>query len=139
MTDAATRLTQVQALYAASGRGNWAAAEEFLTDDFFAIEAPGLPFGGRYEGKGGLQALYGKVMSMIDATGFDFIDMTASGDHVVALLDIVLADPAGARLQVAEVFRFRGDQVCEIRPYYFDPAPVHAAVAAKAAKAEATA
>jgi hypothetical protein len=44
---------------------------------------------------------------------------------------MVLAGNPPARAQVAEMFRFRDGKVCEIRPYYFDPAPVVAAVNAK--------
>jgi hypothetical protein len=33
------------------------------------------------------------------------------------------------------MFRFRGDKVCEIQPFYFDTAPVIAAVQRKSRKA----
>jgi hypothetical protein len=46
----------------------------------------------------------------------------------------MFADPSLKRAEVAEVFRFRGDKVCEIRPFYFESGVMAAAVAAKRAK-----
>lgn len=36
-------------------------------------------------------------------------------------------------IQVAEVSRFRGNRICEIRPFYLDPTPMVDAIARKAA------
>ena len=127
----AQRLALVNQLYALTGAGDWAAAEQHLTDDFFVIEADHLPFAGTYSGKGGLRALFDKVMSMADVTDMQIRETTIGEDHAVTLVDLVFA--AGGRAQIAEMFRFRGDQICEIRPFYFDPAPVFAAVEAKRA------
>lgn len=125
------RLAQINRLYALTGAGDWAAAEEHLTEDFFAIEADGLPFGGVYSGKGGLRALYERVMSMMDVADLEIRETLAGEDYAVTLVDLVFARPEGTRARIAEMFRFRGDLICEIRPYYFDPATVHAAVEAK--------
>lgn len=124
-------------LYEVTGRADWAAAAEMLTDDFFVTEAPGLPYEGVFRGRAALHDLFVKVMGMMDVTGLDIHQMTAGGDWVVVLLDIVARDENGAELRVslAEGTRFRGGKVCEIRPYYFDPAVVHRAVAAKRAMA----
>jgi len=121
----------VRQLYARTQAGDWTAAEAQLTDDFVAIEADHLPFAGTYSGKAGLRALFEKVMGMADVSDMQIHDITVGEEHAVALLDLVFASPEGARARIAEMFRFRGDQVCELRPYYFDPAPVVAAVAAK--------
>jgi ketosteroid isomerase-like protein len=127
----AQRLALVNQLYALTSAGDWAAAEEHLTDDFVAVEADHLPFAGTYSGKGGLRALFDKVMSMADVIDMQIRETTVGEDHAVTLVDLVFA--AGGRAQIAEMFRFRDDRICEIRPYYFDPAPVLAAVAAKRA------
>jgi hypothetical protein len=63
----------------------------------------------------------------MNVTGLEVKAMTQGDDHVVAILELVLGS-SGNRVQVAEMFRFRGDRVCEIRPYYFDPTPVLAEV-----------
>jgi ketosteroid isomerase-like protein len=127
------RLALVNTLYALTGGGDWAAAEAHLTDDFFATEADHLPFAGTYAGKGGLRALFEKVMGMADVVDMQVHETTVGEDYAVTLVDLVFAQPVGSRVQIAEMFRFRGDKICEIRPYYFDPAPVFAAVEAKRA------
>lgn len=126
-------LELTKALYEATTSGNWEAAEAMLTDDFVATEAPNLPFAGVYRGKKGLQELFGKVMGMIDATGFDIQAMTAGDDWVVVLLDMMARDSDGSelRLPLAEAMRFRDGKVCEIRPYYFDSELLARAVKAK--------
>lgn len=121
-------LAIIKALYEATGSGNWSAAAEHLTDDFFVTEGSLLPFAGVYRGRNALHELYTKVMGMMDVAGLDIRAHTAGDNHVVVLLEMVLAGPPEVKVPIAEVFRFRGDKVCEIQPFYFDPAPMIAAV-----------
>ena len=123
------QITTVRTLYEVSGKGDWAAAEPLLTEDFFVTEAGTLPFAGTYRGRGALRELFGIVFGSVTVTGLEFKAMTQGDDTVIAVIELVLG-PNGDRVQVAELFRFRGDKVCEIRPYYFDPAPMIAAAAA---------
>ncbi len=124
-------------LYEHTRRGDWDAAAEMLTDDFFVTEAPGLPYEGVFRGRNALRELYIKVMGCMDVTGIDIHQMTVGGDWVVVLLDIVARDMDGGelRLPLAEATRFRDGKVCEIKPYYFDPALPNRAAAAKLAAA----
>ena len=126
-------LVATQLLYDATGRGDWDATAAMLTDDFFITEAPGLPFAGVYSGRNALRDLFTKVMGMMEVTGLDLQQMLAGGDWVMVLLDIVAHDTDGSeiRIPIAEGTRFRDGKACEIKPYYFDPALVHRAVAAK--------
>jgi ketosteroid isomerase-like protein len=133
MLTAAEKLAIVEALYAATGSGDFARAETFLTDDFFVTEADSLPMAGVYRGKTALQDLYTKVMGMMDVAGLEIHETTVGDAFAVTLVDFVFADPKLARAEVAEMFRFRDGKICEIRPFYFDPAPILAACAAKAA------
>ena len=121
-------LAVVAALYEATGSANWPAVATHLTDDFFVSEGSMMPFTGVYRGRDALRELYTKVMGMMDVTGLDIRARTAGDNHVVVLLDMVLAGTPEVRAPIAEIFRFRGDKVCEIQPFYFDPAPVIAAV-----------
>lgn len=127
-------LNLVDQLYAATGVGDFDAAEVFLTDDFFITEADMLPMAGVYSGKTALRELYTKVMGMMDVAGLDIIETTVGVDHAVTILSFRFVDPALAPAHLCELYRFRDGKVCEIRPYYFDPAPIIAACAAKAAK-----
>ncbi len=124
-------LAVVQALYAAAGSGDWARAEALLSDDFFIVEADTLPFAGVYRGRGALRELFAQVMGSTGVAGLDVQQFTAGGDRVVVLLDMLLAGPPQVRVPLAETFRLREGQVCEIRPYYFDPTPICAAVEAR--------
>jgi ketosteroid isomerase-like protein len=121
----------VEALFAATGKGDWATAETMLSEDFFVTEAGTLPFAGTYRGRGALQELFQMVMNAAGVTGLDIQQITAGGDRVVALLELVLGGPPTVRVALAETFRVRDGKVCEIRPYYFDPRPITAAVEAR--------
>ena len=124
-------------MYEIAGAGDWTTAATLITPDFFVTEATTVPFAGRYEGIEGYRRLFTTLTSVINVTGFDLHQMTAGGDWVVVLLDIVAQDERGAPLPIplAESLRFRDGLCCEIKPYYFDPALVHRAVAAKKALA----
>lgn len=125
-------LQLVDNLYAATGVGDFDKAEEFLTDDFFITEADTLPFAGVYRGKTALRDLYSKVMGMMDVAGLNRVETTSGGDYAVTILSFEFVDPGLAPAHLCELFRFRNGKVCEIRPYYFDPAMVVAACKAKA-------
>lgn len=125
----------VDDLYAATGRGDFDAAAGMLTDDFFVTEAEGLPMAGVYRGRHALRDLYVKVMGMLDVAALDRIETTAGGDYAVTVLTMRFADPALKPAELCELFRFRDGKCCEIRPYYFDPAPLIAASEAKGAAA----
>ena len=119
----------IEALYAATGKGDWATAESMLTEDFFVTEVDTLPFGGVYRGRKALHDLFMKVIPAAGVIDFGIQQMTAGADCVVVLLELVLAGPPQVRVPLAEVFYLRDEKVCEIKPYYFDQRPMCVAVA----------
>ncbi|MEY2944006.1 MAG: hypothetical protein RLY97_2020 [Pseudomonadota bacterium] len=122
----------INALYAATGVGDFDAAETMLTDDFFVTEAEGLPYAGVYKGKTALRELYTKVMSMMDVAGLEITaHCTTDGEYACTLLQFSFTDPKLAPAPLAEMYKFRDGKVCEIKPYYFDLAPIIAACRAK--------
>ena len=121
----------VRDLFAATGGGDWKTAESMLTADFLVTEADTLPFAGVYRGPGALQKLFEIVMASAGVVGLDIHEITAGGDRVVALLDLLLEGTPPVRVPLAETFRFRDGKICEIRPYYYDPTPIVSAVAAR--------
>ena len=124
----------IEALYAATGAGDFDTAERYLTDDFFITEADRLPYAGVYRGKTALRELYAKVMGMMDVTALKITaHCTSEGDYACTLLELTFADAALAPAPLAEMYRFRDGKICEIKPYYFDPALVSAACDAKRA------
>jgi SnoaL-like domain len=123
----------VDDLYDSTGAGDFDKAETMLSDDFFITEADTLPFAGVYRGKTALRELYGKVMGMMDVAGLNRVITTTNGDTAVTILSFEFVDPSLKPAHLAELFRFKDGKACEIKPYYFDPAPIIAACAAKAA------
>lgn len=121
-------LATAEALYAATGSGDWEAAERMLSDDLVITEAATLPFGGTYRGRGALRELYAKVLnSALRNATIEVTGKTAGGCHVAYLLELKLGD--GMSIPLVEVFRFAPDgKVAEIKPYYFDSDAVQAAV-----------
>ena len=128
----------VDDLYAATGSGDWDRAASMLTDDFFVTEADGLPMAGVYRGRNALRDLFVKVMGMMDVAALDREQTTVGGDYAVCILSFRFADPALAPAHLCELFRFRDDKLCEIRPYYFDIQTIVAACEAKRTSINAT-
>lgn len=127
----------VDDLYDATGVGDWDRAASMLTEDFFITEADCLPMAGIYRGRNALRDLFEKVMGMMDVAALDRVKTTVGGDYAVCILSFRFADPALPPAELCELFHFRGDKLCEIRPYYFDPQTIIAACEAKRIKAEA--
>jgi ketosteroid isomerase-like protein len=127
----------IQTMFEATSKGDWETAEKMVTSDFFVIEADSLPFAGVFRGIKGMQELYSVVMSSTGVTGIDTQQITAGGDYVVVLAELVLEGTPPVRVPLAETFRFRDGKVCQIKPYYFDPRPVCDAVAARKKAARA--
>ncbi len=126
-------VAMVDALYAATGVGDFDRAETMLTDDFFITEADTLPMAGVYRGRRALRDLYSQVMTMMDVAALNRgVTMTA-GDCAVCPVSFQFQDPALEPAELLELFRFRDGKVCEIKPYYFDPGPIVAACMAKGA------
>jgi len=70
------------------------------------------------------------VQSTIGVVGIEMRQVTAGGDWVVVLLDLLLAGTPPMRVPLAEAFRMQDGKVCEILPYYFDAGLVVKAVEA---------
>ena len=127
------QLELVNKHYALSAAGDFAAAQELLTDDFFITIPAYMPFAGVYRGKDAFRKLIPLVVNTVGITGMKFVATTVGGGYAVKLVEFILAGDAGPPFQVAEVIQFRGNQICEIRPFYFDPAPMIAAAARRKA------
>jgi ketosteroid isomerase-like protein len=121
--------------YSLNAKGERDAAEELLTDDFVITTPSYMPFGGTFRGKGAFRELIPLVASTIPLGKLDFLETTVGEEFAVELVDFTLDGHEGP-LRVAEVIRFRGEQICEITPFYFDPAPWIAAGKRKKAASE---
>jgi ketosteroid isomerase-like protein len=121
----------VDKLYGATGVGDFATAESMLTEDFFITEADSLPMAGTYRGRTALRDLFTQVMGMMDVAGLARGETMTGEDYAVCQVSFEFTDPKLKPAELLEMFRFRDGKVCEIRPYYFDPAQIIAACAAK--------
>lgn len=115
--------------YALNGAGDHAAARELLTEDFVITIPSFMPFGGTYRGKDAFLQLIPLVRQAAKVEGLEFVATTVGGDCAVEIVEFSLAGHDGPKPQVAELIRFRGDRICEIRPYYSDPFPFMAGAA----------
>jgi ketosteroid isomerase-like protein len=109
----------VMALYEACGRGDWTKAATLMTEDILIREAPTLPFAGEFRGVEAMRELFGKVHST-GVIGTELHQVTAGGDWVVVLVDLLLAGEPPVRCPLAEAFRLQDGKVSEIVPYYFN-------------------
>ncbi len=121
----------VDDLYAATGSGDWETANSMLTEDLVITEAAGLPMAGSYTGQNALHELFVDVFATLDVAGLDRIQTVTGGDYAVTILKMQFAGEDLDDAELCEVFRFRDGKCCEIKPYYFDPAPIVAAAKRK--------
>jgi ketosteroid isomerase-like protein len=121
----------VRALYKATGHGNWTAAAALLSEDVLITEPGTLPFAGTYRGVDAMRELFEKVVRTAGVIGAERKQITAGGDWVVVLHDLLLEGPPPVRAPLAEAFRLRDGKVCEIIPYYFDHRLITAAAEAR--------
>ena len=113
--------------YVLNSAGDYQAAQKLLTDDFEINIPPPLAFAGIYRGKGAFVELIPLVVASISPTSITPIATTIGGGYAVVLVEFRFAGDDGPPARVAEALRFRGNQICEVRPYYFDLAPMLAA------------
>ncbi|MGC2654302.1 MAG: nuclear transport factor 2 family protein [Mycobacterium sp.] len=121
------QLELVDKHYALTAAGDQAAARELLTDDFFITIPPHMPFAGVYRGKDAFRELIPIVVQTIAVTDMTFVATTVGNGYAVEIVEFTLAGDDGPPVQVLELNLFRGNQICEIRPFYSDPAPMLAA------------
>ena len=135
---AANLIATVQGLYAAVGDPE-DDLERFFTEDLVILEAPDLPYGGRFVGPRALRELINYMNNVITAQNI-VVERYAVGEgHVVASLrfDLVLRGGEFATQHVVEEFTFAGPLIREIRPYYFSSSEIRRVAKADAGAVEA--
>lgn len=112
----------VAAFYVALGKGDHPAAVALLDDDIVAIEPPGHPAAGTYRGKAELVPAIPGIMAAMGWRGSEVHQLLASGDVVVALLDVLMTSPDGTQFEmaVAEVWQLRDGKLIRVQPFYYD-------------------
>ncbi len=123
----AEQLDLVKRHYALNGAGDCAAAEELLTDDFTLTIPSYMPFGGVFKGKGGMRDAIASVTGAVKVDSLRFLETTLGENCAIEIVEFTLAGDPGTT-QVAELFQFRGNQICKIQPFYSDANAFIAAV-----------
>ena len=97
--------------------------ESLLHSDFRVIEAENMPYAGIYKGAEGFREIVSIVFSYFAELRVEPVFYTEGDDHVIALVKLAgVGKAAGQAFEsnLLEVFRFEGDKIIEIRPYYWD-------------------
>jgi ketosteroid isomerase-like protein len=114
------QLALVKQHYALNTAGDFDGAAELVTDDFVITIPPYMPFAGAYRGKTAMRTLIPIVVSSVSVSNVRYVATTVGDGYVAELVEFTLAGHDGPPMQAVEVNTFRGNQICEIRPYYFD-------------------
>ncbi len=109
---------------AALSRGDFAALEPMLDPEFFLEEAQGLPYGGTYRGVDGWRGLSKAIASTW--SNFRLLPLEFPGE-TADTFTVRFAISGKSRLTgkkfestVLELWRFRGQRLLQIVPYYWD-------------------
>ena len=105
---------------ALNGAGHYDVAAVLVTDDFFLTIPSYMPFGGTYRGKTAFRTVIPIVRDAVAVSKIRKVATTLGPDCAVEVVEFTFEDE-GSTTEVAELIRFRGNQICEIRPYYSDP------------------
>jgi ketosteroid isomerase-like protein len=131
--DAAEQIEAVGRFMASVNKRDFPAATALLTDDVRLVEPTLMPYAGTYVGHEQFVAL----MSEVAQTWESWRD--APYPYQLASVGNRVFKEATARavhretravvdMHFLEVLEFRGDKIANIRPYFFDPAKIAAAI-----------
>ena len=111
-----------ETFFAAVTRRDHAAANALMANDFFIVEAEGLPYAGRYEGVEGWRRLNKNVREAWQPMQVSVREVLGeTADTLVVRMEI--AGHAGGKpftTEILEIWRFRAGRICQITPFYFD-------------------
>jgi len=113
----------VKELYAALPAGDWDAYKNHTHADFRVVESESLPYAGVFHGMDGFMQLIEKVFGMFSEFDAQPNTFAAGGNMVMVEVNIKMTGRASGNsihTQLIEVFKFEGEKVIEICPFYFN-------------------
>jgi uncharacterized protein len=120
----AEMIDRVKAMYGAILALDEARMAELTTPGFALIESDCLPYRGSFEGPSGVKRLITDFSEKYFGTwGIEVTDFTVSDSRVVAHLHFTTTGKTtgkGFSMAVLEVWKFEGDKLAEMRPFYWD-------------------
>lgn len=121
----------IHELYQHFMKGEWEALTEMLDPQFEAVEADGLPYGGRYKGRAGF-------MKIVEALGAHYEDLRISdfevlgnGETVIGLFRVQAISRSTGRpidLRFSEHWKIRNGKIIFLEPFYFDTYAIRVAI-----------
>lgn len=105
-------------------QGGFEALTALHAPDYVVHESPLTPFAGDYYGLDDYVAnAYPRILQHMDPTGIDMRQTMAEGDYVSLFYSAPWratpeSDPV--TVLISEWFRFEGDQIAEVWPFFFD-------------------
>lgn len=132
MSDKPDLINLVNIFFEYARQGNFVELEAMMTDDIVIIESDSLPFAGRYTGKKALQNLYTKIMPMLKISEVKQSNLMLGESSVCCEVEL---HPTGSDevIELMEMYVFRGDKLCMIKPFYFNHDQVHSVAKANTA------
>jgi ketosteroid isomerase-like protein len=109
----------VSDMYEAARAGDLEGYLAGLAPDVVVFEPGFLPMRGTYRGPDGLQALVGKVTSLLDLSGMQIDRVIADEDHVIVLTRVPIIG-SQAEVNLAEMSIIRDGKVAEQRIFVHD-------------------
>ena len=110
-------------IYAEYARGNRAAVFEALAEDvaWHSVASDGIPWGGSYRGRDGVESYFSRLDSAARVVGFDVERVIAQGEWITALVRVRVRFPATGterEFAAANILRVCGGRVAEFREFY---------------------
>lgn len=124
-------VTIVKSLYQALGEMDWSTYEANIHPEFRVVEAGDLPFAGVYAGIEGFKELVSKLFGMFSEFAPEIVAITSGDDHVMVWVKVAMTSGETGKhivTELIEVFKFEGDKLIEIRPFYFNADEINAIV-----------
>ena len=111
--------------------GKFDELEAMMTDDIEIIESESLPMAGKYTGKKALQNLYAKIMPMLRISQVRQFNLMLGESSVCCEVELSV-EGSDEVIELMEMYVFRDDKLCLIKPYYYNHDHVHVVAKANA-------
>ena len=111
--------------------GKFDELEAMMTDDIEIIESESLPMAGKYTGKKALQNLYAKIMPMLRISEVRQFNLMLGESSVCCEVELSV-EGSDEVIELMEMYVFRDDKLCLIKPYYYNHDHVHTVAKANA-------
>ena len=131
MTEKPDLVNLVNLFFQYAREGKFDELEAMMTDDIEIIESESLPMAGKYTGKKALQNLYAKIMPMLRISEVRQFNLMLGESSVCCEVELSV-EGSDEVIELMEMYVFRDDKLCLIKPYYYNHDHVHAVAKANA-------